>query len=68
MFEKDECPRDDTTLEKLAKLPTVFRKGGTVTAGNSSPINDGSAAALDTSCVENMEPPPFFVTFAGPKP
>ena len=31
-------------------------------------INDGSAAALDTSCVENMEPPPFFVTFAGPKP
>ncbi|MBK7401667.1 MAG: thiolase family protein [Myxococcales bacterium] len=46
VFEKDECPRDDTTLEKLAKLPTVFRKSGTVTAGNSSPINDGSAAVL----------------------
>ena len=31
-------------------------------------IRDGSAAALDTTCVENMEPPPFFVTFAGPEP
>ncbi len=46
VFAKDECPREDTTLEKLAKLPAVFKKGGTVTAGNSSPINDGSAAVL----------------------
>ena len=45
-FAKDECPREDTTLEKLAKLQPVFRKGGSVTAGNSSPINDGSAAVL----------------------
>ena len=42
----DECPRRDTSLEKLARLEPVFRKGGTVTAGNSSPINDGAAALL----------------------
>ena len=46
---KDESPRPDTTLEALAKLPAVFRKGGTVTAGNSSPINDGASAALVVS-------------------
>lgn len=49
VFEHDECPRKDTTLEKLSKLPTVFRKGGTVTAGNSSAISDGAAAVLITS-------------------
>jgi 3-oxoadipyl-CoA thiolase len=43
-FETDEQPRRDTTLEKLAKLRPAFRAGGTVTAGNSSSINDGSAA------------------------
>ncbi len=43
---KDESPRGDTTVEKLAKLPAVFRKGGSVTAGNSSPINDGASAVL----------------------
>ena len=42
----DEWPRADTTLEKLAKLKPAFRKGGTVTAGNSSPLNDGAAAVL----------------------
>jgi 3-oxoadipyl-CoA thiolase len=45
-FAVDECPRPDVTLEALAKLPAVFRKGGSVTAGNSSPINDGASAAL----------------------
>jgi 3-oxoadipyl-CoA thiolase len=45
---KDESPRD-TTIEQLAKLQPVFRKGGTVTAGNSSPINDGASAALVVS-------------------
>jgi 3-oxoadipyl-CoA thiolase len=39
----DEGPRDDTTAERLAKLRPVFREGGTVTAGNSSQINDGAA-------------------------
>ena len=45
---KDESPRD-VTIEQLAKLQPVFRKGGTVTAGNSSPINDGASAALVVS-------------------
>ena len=42
----DEHPRPDTTMEKLAKLPPAFAKDGTVTAGNSSGINDGAAALL----------------------
>jgi acetyl-CoA acyltransferase len=45
----DECPRRDTTLERLGKLDPVFAKNGTVTAGNSSPLNDGAAALLVTS-------------------
>jgi 3-oxoadipyl-CoA thiolase len=48
-FAADESPRPDTTMEALAKLPAVFRKGGTVTAGNSSPINDGASAVLVAS-------------------
>jgi 3-oxoadipyl-CoA thiolase len=43
---KDEGPRADTSLEKLSKLPPAFRPNGTVTAGNSSSLNDGSAALL----------------------
>jgi 3-oxoadipyl-CoA thiolase len=46
LFVQDEHPRPDTTLEKLAKLKPVFRPGGTVTAGNSSGVNDGAAALL----------------------
>lgn len=46
LFEVDEHPRPDTTLEKLARLKPAFREGGTVTAGNSSGINDGAAAVL----------------------
>lgn len=44
--ESDEHPREDVTLEQLARLPTVFRDGGTVTAGNASGITDGAAALL----------------------
>jgi acetyl-CoA acyltransferase len=43
---RDETIRGDTTAEKLASLKPVFRAGGTVTAGNASPMNDGSAALL----------------------
>jgi 3-oxoadipyl-CoA thiolase len=43
---QDEHPRIDTTLEKLAQLKPAFKEGGTVTAGNSSGINDGAAALL----------------------
>ena len=46
VFDKDEGPRADTSLESLAKLRPVFRQGGTVTAGNSSSLNDGAAAVL----------------------
>jgi 3-oxoadipyl-CoA thiolase len=45
----DEGPRKDTTIEKLAKLPPVFRSNGTVTAGNSSSLNDGAACVLITN-------------------
>jgi acetyl-CoA acyltransferase len=45
----DEHPRAGTTAEKLAKLPTPFRTNGTVTAGNSSGVNDGAAALLIAS-------------------
>ncbi|MFG2818209.1 thiolase family protein [Kitasatospora sp. NPDC048365] len=43
---EDECIREDTTLEKLGRLKPVFRAGGSVTAGNASPMNDGAAALL----------------------
>jgi len=46
LVEVDEGPRRDTSLEKLLSLKPVFREGGTVTAGNSSPLNDGAAAVL----------------------
>jgi 3-oxoadipyl-CoA thiolase len=42
----DEGPREDTSIEKLAKLRPAFRKGGTVTAGNSSTLNDGAACLV----------------------
>lgn len=45
VVDQDEHPRE-TTLEKLASLPTPFRKGGSVTAGNASGVNDGAAAVL----------------------
>jgi acetyl-CoA acetyltransferase family protein len=43
---KDECPRADTTIEALAKLKPSFAKAGSVTPGNSSPLNDGAAGVL----------------------
>jgi len=46
LFSSDEGPRSDTSLEKLSRLAAVFRQGGTVTAGNSSGINDGAAALV----------------------
>ncbi len=45
----DEHPRPDTKMEKLAKLPPVFKEGGTVTAGNSSGLADGAAALVLTT-------------------
>ena len=55
-IDADEHPRADTTLEGLAKLKPVFRKDGTVTAGNASGINDGAALVMladDAACTEH---------------
>lgn len=46
IFDKDEFPKNDTTLEGLSKLRTPFKKDGTVTAGNASGLNDGAAVNL----------------------
>ena len=46
LFTTDEGPRRDTSLEKLAALEPAFLAGGTVTAGNSSPLNDGASGAV----------------------
>jgi len=70
----DEHPRPDTTLEKLAKLPPVFRKDGTVTAGNSSGLTDGAAALvlMTESCAKDLGLSPIAeimgVTSAGVDP
>jgi acetyl-CoA acyltransferase len=59
-FSRDESIREETTLEGLAKLSPVFRKGGTVTAGNSSPLNDGASlvvvASADALARAKLEP------------
>jgi acetyl-CoA acyltransferase len=68
VFAKDESPRPDVTLEGLAKLPAVFRKGGSVTAGNSSPINDGASSVMvvseDVLKAHGLEPLARVVSFA----
>lgn len=65
---QDEWPRPDTNLEALAKLRPSFRVGGTVTAGNSSPLSDGAAAALVMSWAKaeelRLKPLARFVSFA----
>jgi len=49
IFEKDEGPREDTTIEALRSLKPAFKKDGTVTAGNAPGVNDGAAALVVTS-------------------
>ena len=49
LFAADESPREDTSLEALAKLKPAFKEGGTVTAGNAPGVNDGAAALVVTS-------------------
>ncbi len=49
LFEKDESPREDTTIEVLRSLKPAFKKDGTVTAGNAPGVNDGAAAVVVTS-------------------
>lgn len=52
LFDKDEHPRPETTKEGLAKLPPAFKEGGSVTAGNSSGVNDGASALVLMSAKE----------------
>jgi acetyl-CoA acyltransferase len=49
VIDRDEHPRPGTTVETLSRLPTPFRQGGTVTAGNASGVNDGAAALIVAS-------------------
>jgi acetyl-CoA C-acetyltransferase len=54
-FEKDEGPREDTTIEVLRSLKPAFKKDGTVTAGNAPGVNDGAAAVVVTSARRAQE-------------
>ncbi len=55
LFEKDEGPREDTTIEVLRSLKPAFKKDGTVTAGNAPGVNDGAAAVVVTSAKRAKE-------------
>jgi acetyl-CoA C-acetyltransferase len=55
IFEKDESPREDTTIEVLRSLKPAFKKEGTVTAGNAPGVNDGAAAVVVTSAQRAKE-------------
>src|ERR1043165_8661137 len=55
IFDKDESPREDTTIESLRSLKPAFKKDGTVTAGNAPGVNDGAAAVVVTSASRAKE-------------
>ena len=55
LFEKDESPREDTSIETLGSLKPAFKKDGTVTAGNAPGVNDGAAAVVVTSAQRAKE-------------
>src|SRR5437870_7194191 len=55
IFDKDESPREDTTIEALRALKPAFKKDGTVTAGNAPGVNDGAAAVVVTSAKRAQE-------------
>src|SRR5262244_1232068 len=55
IFDKDESPRADTTIEVLRSLKPAFKKDGTVTAGNAPGVNDGAAAVVVTSAIRARE-------------
>ena len=67
-FDTDEHVRSDASMEGMAKLPTVFKEGGSVTAGNASGINDGAAcvtlASMDYADSKGLEPIARLVAYA----
>ncbi len=68
VFDRDELPRADTSLEGLAKLKPAFKQNGTVTAGNASPYSDGAAALVvmnkDKAAAEGIKPIARLITYA----
>lgn len=68
VFDRDELPRTDSTIEGLAKLRPAFRANGTVTAGNASPYSDGAAAVVlvsrEKADAEGLTPLARLVSFA----
>ncbi len=68
IFKEDEIPRRDTSLEKLAKLPPVFKENGTITAGSSSALCDGAAAVVvvdeDWARSEGLKPLARILSYA----
>jgi acetyl-CoA acyltransferase len=68
VFDRDELPRGDTTVEGLAKLRPAFKANGTVTAGNASPYSDGAAALLvmnrEVAQASGLEPLARLITYA----
>jgi acetyl-CoA C-acetyltransferase len=68
LFDTDETPRADTSLEALAKLKPAFEANGTVTAGNAPPLSDGAAAVVlvgeDVAARENLKPLARVVAYA----
>jgi len=68
LFDTDETPRADTTIEALAKLKSAFEEGGSVTAGNAPPLSDGAAAVVlvgdDVAMHDNLKPLARVVAYA----
>ena len=68
LFDTDETPRADTTIEALAKLKSAFEEGGSVTAGNAPPLSDGAAAVVlvgdDVAVRDNLKPLARVVAYA----
>jgi acetyl-CoA C-acetyltransferase len=68
LFDTDETPRADTSIEALAKLKPAFEEGGSVTAGNAPPLSDGAAAVVlvgeDIATRENLKPLARIVAYA----
>ena len=68
LFDTDETPRADTSIEALAKLKPAFEEGGSVTAGNAPPLSDGAAAVVlvgdDVATRENLKPLARIVAYA----
>ena len=68
LFDTDETPRADTSLDALAKLKPAFEEGGTVTAGNAPPLSDGAAAVVlageEITARENLKPLARIVAYA----